>query len=142
MSLPISGDTLLHLIPQRHPMVMVSSLEYYDVDRLTSSFLVAEGSLFVNEEGLAESGLLEHMAQSVALHTGYDYFLRSTKAPIGYIGSMQQVQIDALPAIGQRVFTEIQIIQEFMGVTLVEIITKLEGAIIAKAQMKTVIADK
>ncbi|GHE40582.1 hypothetical protein [Sphingobacterium griseoflavum] len=142
MRLPIADKKLLSLIPQRAPMVMVSSLMSYTSDRLVASFIVDRDALFVWGDELSESGLLEHMAQAVALHTGYGYYIRGEKAPTGYIGSMQHVEIYALPHVGQEVFTEIHIVQEFMGVTLVEIITKLEGEILAKAQMKTVIANK
>lgn len=140
MSLPISGEKLLTLIPQRAPIVMVSSLESYDDKGLVSTFFVKSGDLFVDGEKLVESGLLEHMAQSVALHTGYSYFLQGENAPMGYIGSMQNVEIHGLPKIGETVFSAVRIIQEFMGVTLVEIETKLEGRVIARAGMKTVIA--
>lgn len=142
MHLPITGDLLLRLIPQREPIVMVSGLEEYSETHLISSFVVKEGHLFVDGQGLAESGLLEHMAQSVALHTGYGFFLRNEEAPVGYIGSMQSVEINSLPRIGQTVYSTVTIIQEFMGVTLVEIITTLADEIIARAQMKTVIASK
>lgn len=140
MSLPISGEKLLLLIPQRAPIVMVSSLESYDDNALVSTFIVSRGNMFVDGEKLVESGLLEHMAQSVALHTGYSYFLKGENAPMGYIGSMQNVEIHGLPKIGETVFSAITILQEFMGVTLVEIETKLEDKIIARARMKTVIA--
>lgn len=140
MSLPISGEKLLLLIPQRAPIVMVSSLESYDDNGLVSTFIVSRGNMFVDGEKLVESGLLEHMAQSVALHTGYSYFLKGENAPMGYIGSMQNVEIHGLPKIGETVFSAITILQEFMGVTLVEIETKLEDKIIARARMKTVIA--
>jgi len=142
MHLPITGDLLLRLIPQREPIVMVSGLEEYSETHLISSFVVKDGHLFVDGQGLAESGLLEHMAQSVALHTGYGFFLRNEEAPVGYIGSMQSAEINSLPRIGQTVYSEVTIIQELMGVTLVEIITTLGGEIIARAQMKTVIASK
>ncbi|WP_223857635.1 hypothetical protein [Sphingobacterium micropteri] len=140
ISLPISGEKLLSLIPQRPPIVMVSSLESYDDKELVSTFVVREGNIFVNGAMLAESGLLEHMAQSIALHTGYSYFLKGEDAPMGYIGSMQNVEIQDLPVIGETVFSTITILQEFMGVTLVEIETKLEDRIIARARIKTVIA--
>ncbi|HLT86427.1 hypothetical protein [Sphingobacterium arenae] len=140
ISLPISGEELLLLIPQRAPIVMVSTLESYDDKRLVSTFVVCEENIFVNEVTLVESGLLEHMAQSVALHTGYSYFLKGENAPMGYIGSMQDVDIQDLPEIGETVFSTVTILQEFMGVTLVEIETKLEDSVIARARMKTVIA--
>ncbi|PRD53953.1 hypothetical protein [Sphingobacterium gobiense] len=140
MSLPISDEALLKLIPQRAPIVMVSSLESYYDSGLESTFFVKAGGVFVDDEKLAESGLLEHMAQSVALHTGYSHFLKGENAPMGYIGSMQNVAIHGLPKIGETVFSTITILQEFMGVTLVEIETKLENKVIARARMKTVLA--
>ncbi|TDS14543.1 hypothetical protein [Sphingobacterium paludis] len=141
MNLPIAGPQLLNLIPQRPPMVMVSGLELYSAADLTASFLIEADNIFVQENTLVESGLLEHMAQSVALHTGFGYHLRGETAPVGYIGAMQQVEIFALPTVGEQIYTNVQLIQEFMGVTLVEIITKLDEVIIAKSQMKTVIAE-
>src|SRR5690606_4404299 len=140
MSLPVSGEKLLSLLPQRAPIVMVSSLESYGDNGLVSTFVVREGNMFVDGEKLVESGLLEHMAQSVALHTGCSYFLKGENAPVGYIGSMQNVEIHGLPRIGEKVFCAITILQEYMRVTLVEIETKLEDNIIACARMKTVIA--
>jgi len=142
VELPIVGNRLRGLIPQRDPIVMVSSLETYTQTTLLSSFLVEESCLFIHRGELAESGLIEHMAQSVALHTGYSYFLQDQEAPVGYIGAIQRVEISKLPTLGKRIYSDVQILQEFMGVTLVEIITKLEGGIIANAQMKTVIAAK
>jgi len=140
MSLPISGEQLLMLIPQRAPIVMVSSIQSYQEKGLVATFTVEDEELFVDREQLAESGLLEHMAQSVALHTGYSYFLKGEKAPMGYIGSMQKVEIDRVPRIGETIFSTVHILQEFMGVTLVEIETKLDDMVIARASMKTVIA--
>ncbi|WP_437919206.1 hypothetical protein [Sphingobacterium sp. LRF_L2] len=142
MHLPVTGNVLLSLIPQRSPIVMVSSLEAYTTTQLTASLFIEKGLLFTDSHALAESGLLEHMAQSVALHTGYSFFLRDEAAPMGYIGAIQHAEIYALPLIGQTIFSEVLILQEFMGVTLVEIITKLGEDIIARAQMKTVIANK
>ncbi len=140
MELPISGKRLGELIPQKDPIVMLSTLEVFEETTLQSSFLITRECIFTQGIQLTESGLIEHMAQSVALHTGYSYYLQNLPAPVGYIGAIQFVEIYCLPKIGERVFSEVQIIQEFMGVTLVEIITKLDGEIIAKAKMKTVIA--
>ncbi len=110
ISLPISGEELLLLIPQRAPIVMVSTLESYDDKRLVSTFVVCEENIFVNEVTLVESGLLEHMAQSVALHTGYSYFLKGENAPMGYIGSMQDVDIQDLPEIKVLSFNYLQLL--------------------------------
>lgn len=141
MNLPIHDDQILKLIPQRYPIVMVDTLYTYAEDYLLSGLHVRADTLFVDIETLQECGMLEHMAQSVALHTGFDYFRKNEEAPTGYIGSMQAVELIALPKVGDEVQTEVQIIQEFMGVTLVNITSKVRGEVIGKAQMKTVIAS-
>lgn len=139
--LPIEGEAILKLIPQRFPMVMIGSLLSYTEETVTVNFLIQSDNLFVSEEQLQESGLLEHMAQSVAAHTGYSYFIRREAAPTGYIGSIQKAEIIRLPNTGDNLTTAVSIVQEFMGVTLVDIETKVGEELVATAQMKTVIAS-
>ena len=90
---------------------------------------------------MQESGLLEHMAQSVAAHTGYGYYIRGEQAPTGYIGSIQKAELYRLPSVGEVLTSRVEIVQEFMGVTLVHIETYIAEECISSAQMKTVIAS-
>lgn len=139
--LPIFGQDILKLIPQRNPIVMVDSLlEYSETDVLSGLTVVAE-NIFLFEDDLQESGLLEHMAQTVAMHTGYSFFIRNEQAPTGYIGSIQKAEIVRLPKLGEKIESRAEIVQEFMGVTLVNITSSIAGELIATSQMKTVIAS-
>jgi len=82
------------------------------------------------------------MAQTVALHTGYDYFLKGEEAPTGYIGSIKKVAVFQLPKLKETITTEALILHEFMGVTMVEVkVSNRNNEVIASAQMKTVIAS-
>lgn len=140
MSFPItSKEILLQCIPQRDPIVMVDQLIQYSENQLIAGNLVKKDRLFTTNV-LTEPGLIEHMAQSVALHTGYSYFIKQENAPVGYIGSISQLVINRLPKIDENITTYVQIIQEFGGITLVDIVSKVEEEIIASGQMKTVIA--
>jgi len=134
-------DKVKALIPQKEPFVMVDELLQYTEENLRSRFKVNPANLFVENSYFVESGIIEHMAQSVALHTGYQFFLLNKDAPTGYIGSIKNVEIIQLPKIGQSIESNVEIIQEFNGVTLVEIEVFCEGKIIAKSQMKTVLAS-
>lgn len=138
---PVRGEEILKLIPQRFPMVMLGSLLSYTAETVTVDFQVRPDNLFVSEGELQESGLLEHMAQSVAAHTGYGFYIRQEQAPTGYIGSIQKAEIVRLPRTGENLTTVVHIVQEFMGVTLVDIETRIQEELIATAQMKTVIAS-
>ena len=60
---------------------------------------------------------------------------------MGYIGSIKRMNIHILPEVGATLTTELSIIQEFMGVTLVRVRTTVGGVLIAEGEMKTVIAE-
>lgn len=136
----ISQYELEKLIPQKKPFVMVDQLFAYAEDNLVSGFQILEENIFSENGYFSESGIIEHMAQSVALHTGYTFFLRQEETPTGYIGSMKDVTIIALPKVGSQLVTTVKIIQEFMGITLVEISVHQDNSVIATGSMKTVLA--
>ncbi|WP_294296044.1 hypothetical protein [uncultured Chryseobacterium sp.] len=138
--LPTSDPQFVEsLIPQRFPFVMVSSIAEYSESRLVSGFEIREENLFVADGIFQASGLVEHQAQSVALHTGYKFYLLGKEAPTGYIGAIKTFEAMALPKTGDRLKSEISIINEMMGVTLVDVVTTLNEEVIARSQMKTVI---
>lgn len=139
-SLPTSDPQFVEsLIPQRFPFIMVSSIDEYSESHLVSGFEIREENLFVVDGIFQASGLVEHQAQSVALHTGYKFYLLDKEAPTGYIGAIKTFEALALPKTGDRLKTEISIINEMMGVTLVDVVTTLNDEAIARSQMKTVI---
>lgn len=133
-------DFVETLIPQRFPFVMVDSLYEYSETNLVSGFTIHEDAIFFQNSNFTESGIIEHMAQSVALHTGYQFFLRKETAPTGYIGSIKDISINELPKLNDEIRTTVSILQEFGGITLVDVVTKLNDVEIAKGQMKTVLA--
>lgn len=130
------------LIPQKFPFVMVDSLNYFSENEVISSLTVGKDNILCDDIGLTESGMIENMAQTVALHTGYDFYRKNEQAPTGYIGSVKKVTINQRPKIGETITTKATILQEFMGVTMVSIqmMNSLEE-VIATSEMKTVIAS-
>ncbi len=136
-----SRDKVLNLIPQKFPFVMVDELLNYTEENLKSRFTVGSNNIFVCNDFFIESGVIENMAQSVALHTGYQFFLLNKIAPTGYIGSIKKIEINRLPRLGEILETSVFILQEFNGVTLVDIEVMVKGKVIAKGQMKTVLSN-
>jgi len=140
VSLPTSEKEFVeNLIPQKKPFVMVSELLEYTENSLISGFIIKEDNIFVHEGVFQASGLIEHQAQSVALHTGYQYYLLGKEAPTGYIGAIKSFEADDLPKVNDILKSEVSILNEMLGVTLVEIVTKINDKVIAKSQMKTVV---
>lgn len=130
------------LIPQKKPFVMVDTLVDFSPETITTRFTASKNNLFSENGFFTEPGIIEHMAQSVALHTGCEYFLRNEPAPTGYIGSIKSTEIIKLPKIETPLETNVTILQEFMGITLVDIKVFSNGEEIANGQMKTVIAKE
>lgn len=129
------------LIPQKAPFVMVDKLLDFSEEEVTAGITVKATNIFVKNNTFTEPGLIEHMAQSVALHTGCQYKLKNEPAPVGYIGSVKSVEIKQLPKLNDELVTKVSILHEIMGVTLVNVSVSLNEKEIAKSQMKTVIAN-
>ncbi|PZR18269.1 MAG: hypothetical protein DI539_16355 [Flavobacterium psychrophilum] len=129
------------LIPQKAPFVMIDKLLAFGENKITAGLTIEADNIFVENGRFNESGIVEHMAQSVALYTGYLFYLKKEPAPTGYIGSVKDIVIAELPLPGEELVTEVSVLQEFMGVTLVDIVTKRNNIQIASGQMKTVLAQ-
>ena len=140
MALPIVN--ISHLIPQKKPFVMVSTLQQFSKKEVISSLTITKENIFTSNNTFTEPGLIENMAQTVALHTGYDYFLKGKDAPTGYIGSIKKVTIERLPKVNETIITKATILVEMMGVTMVDVVVfDTNKNTLASSQMKTVIAN-
>jgi predicted hotdog family 3-hydroxylacyl-ACP dehydratase len=128
------------LLPQKAPFVMVDKFLYFAENTIVAGLTVSANAIFIQDGSFTEPGIIEHMAQAVALYTGYQFYLKKEPAPTGYIGSIKEVTVHKLPVVGDELVTEVTVLQEFMGITLVDIVTKCGSVIIAKSQMKTVLA--
>lgn len=134
-------SVLLGLIPQKKPFVMVDKLLYFSQEQVVSGFSITAENLFTDNATFNAPGLIENMAQTVALHTGYEYYLKKEPAPTGYIGAIKKVEIIALPKIGQELITTVTILHSIMGITLVQAEVKCNDTIMALSEMKTALAS-
>lgn len=143
MALISSQEQICNLIPQRPPFVLVDKLIEYESHRIVSSFDIPQQHVLVSSNGtLTEAGVIEHFAQTIALHQGYDYFTRDLSPPVGYIGSIKNFEVYHLPHTGQKISTTIHILQQLFGVTAVRGEVRCEGRLIATGEIRTVIAKE
>jgi len=133
------------LIPQKDPFVMIDKLLYFDQEKVISGFKVTSDNILTSGNFFTEGGLIENMAQSIALHRGYRGYInrgKDQKPKTGFIGSIKHATIYKLPIIGTELITTVEIIAEIMQVSLVEIrVNDIEGNLIASSEMKTIIVD-
>lgn len=100
---------------------------------------IREDNLFYENGKLSESGVIENMAQTVAIRVGYYFYSINKPAPTGFIGAVKGMKIHRLPRIGENIECEIEVQQEIFGVTLVIGKTFVGEELIAEGQMKTVL---
>ncbi|MDR2814115.1 MAG: pseudouridylate synthase, partial [Prevotellaceae bacterium] len=58
--------SILELLPQRPPFVMVDTLLYCDREVTVTSLLVRDGNIFCDNGRLTEAGVIENIAQTCA----------------------------------------------------------------------------
>ncbi len=137
----VSTETIKELLPQKKPFVMVNDLLDYSKESITTGFSIKADNLFVEDGYFNVSGLIENIAQSIALHTSYDFYLKEEEAPVGYIGTISNVQLFKRPEQNSYITTKVEIIKEFMGITLVWGQVFLDEEVLLEAKMKTFIAE-
>lgn len=138
----IEGKDILSLIPQREPIVMVDRFLGIEEGISYSELTITESNIFCERGHFNESGLIEHIAQSAAARVGYVCQQMNVAVPLGFIGSVDKMKINALPAIDDKLETSISIIQEVMDITLIHAEVKIEGELIAECKMKIVLNKK
>lgn len=130
------NKNITELIPQRAPIVMADEFLCIDGDTSRTRFTVREDNIFVDGDIFSECGVIEHMAQSAAARVGYIFSNRGEDVPLGYIGAVNDFVITELPQTGDTIETEITVLQEIFGITLIEARSAIDGREIASCKMK------
>jgi len=136
MSREITDETLFNLIPQRPPIVMVDLLRNVTADAAQTGLLIRPTNIFIQDGHLQEPGLIEHIAQSAAAFAGYKGYSQGLPPKLGYIGEIKKMHIHALPEAGKRLETQLNVLGEAGGITLLAAQTSVDGQVVAEGQMK------
>ena len=129
-----------NLIPQKHPFAMVDKIYSFAENTMVSGLKISDENIFFDGQNFVESGIIEHMAQSIALHKGYDCFLKNEKVPVGFIASLNNIEFFSLPKLNDEIKTTVTILFDSGGMTSVEVVAELNENTIAKGELKTILA--
>ena len=124
------------LIPQRPPIVLVDRFLGLEEGVSRTCFAVAADCLFVDGGRMTECGLIEHMAQSAAARVGFLCKEQGRAVPIGYIGAVNDLRVERLPQVGELLSTEIRVVQEVFGISLIEAVCRAGDRAVASCRMK------
>jgi predicted hotdog family 3-hydroxylacyl-ACP dehydratase len=130
------SENIESLLPQSAPFVMIDKLFYSDETITRSGLLIQEDNIFVVDGELREPGLVENIAQTVAVRAGYISRQENNPVLVGYIGSVNNLEILALPKTGNELVTEITIENQIFDITIISGKVFCNDQLIAQCQMK------
>lgn len=137
----IEDISLNELLPQRPPFVMIDRLVSSDEVFSVTEFTVKKDNIFVEDERLTASGLIENIAQTCAARIGYINLNNVGTVKIGVIGSISNLSISRTPKVGERLETTIELVSEVFQMTLVDAVIRSHGEEIVRASMKIALTD-
>ncbi len=136
MNLPIHGEAITALIPQKAPFVMVDGLISCNEAHCESTFTPTAENTLAENGFFTEFGLTEHMAQTGALQSGYLAHLHQTPPPGGFYRPNQRICRSILPPVGTRIETRIEHLHKVANVSVIRAISKVDGNVCATCEMK------
>ena len=135
------GNETLVLIPQKEPMVMVDTLIEHNEKFTVSGLKLLNSNLFCQNGFFSEPGLVENMAQTAALRSGYAAFLKNEKPKIGFIGSMKNISIYELPKESDELKTKIAVITELLKALIIKAEVFVKEKLMAEGEMTIFLKD-
>lgn len=124
------------LLPQKRPFLMIDKLSEYSTKRSVTEFLVKEDNPFVSDGLFREGGIIENVAQSCAAHNGWRDFLENRPVRLGAVGVVKNFDIYSLPAVGDHLITEIEVIEFVFDIILMRSVVHCSGKLSAEGEMK------
>ena len=130
-----------NLLPQKEPFAMVETLLEKE-NELFSTLMISADNLLVEQGCFSEAGLLEFMAQSIAVFSAYHSTEQEKEAQMGFIGAIKKAEILSLPKVGTQIFGKVDKQFEAIGIQLakVEVFNSSQERL-AWAEIKTVLSS-
>lgn len=138
----ITDIDVRELLPQQDAFVMVDRLEQCDEQTTVSSLHIRPDNLFVDEGGLLEAGILEHMAQTAAARNGYmDKYVHGGFIRLGFIGEIKDATIYRRPQAGETLHSTMAIVSEILSLLLIKVEVRSGEELIADGHIKLVMTS-
>lgn len=143
MTTPLAtGDDALALIPQKIPFVLVDTLLEATPSLFRSAFTVPGDHVLLHADRLSEAGLMENAAQTAALGMGKIAKDHGAPPPLGFIGALSKVEVHALPSVGDRIETTVDLRHEVMNARILEARIERGAELLAKLELKVFLMDQ
>jgi predicted hotdog family 3-hydroxylacyl-ACP dehydratase len=107
-----------------------------DDDHAVTQLTIEPDNIFVSREYFSEPGLVENIAQTAAMHVGYQCSLKNIPIPIGYIAAVKDLRIQTLPKQNSVITTSVKITNKVLDITVVEGRVEQDGNLLCSCEMR------
>ena len=119
---------------------MVGQLVHFDMTRTVTETTIGSGNMFVENGQMTASGLIENIAQTCAARIGYvNKYILKKGIQIGFIGAIRNLEIKALPSVGDTIRTTVDVVEEVFGMILANASIECNGKTMVTTEMKIAI---
>jgi predicted hotdog family 3-hydroxylacyl-ACP dehydratase len=129
-------QNITDFIPQRYPIVMIHNLLDAADDYATTELAVESDNVFSYEGYLSEPGMVENIAQTAAVHIGYQCHRKNLPIPIGYIAAIRDLTIFELPPVQSTIRTTVRITNKVLELTVAEGKIEQDGKLLCSCEMR------
>ncbi|MCB0518418.1 MAG: 3-hydroxyacyl-ACP dehydratase [Lewinellaceae bacterium] len=123
-------------IPQQPPFVMVDYLLECSEHSAVTQFSIRPENIFVQNGQLAEPGLIENIAQTAAAQAGFISHKAGLPPPVGFIASIDNLEIFALPAVEKTLTSTVEVTNRVFNVAIISGKVACGGQMLARCEMK------
>lgn len=130
-------------LPHREPLLMVDGIIELCKEKVITRFSIQADNIFLLNNQLQESGLIENMAQTCASIVGQSFFddqSNDTKV-IGFITSIKKVNIFSLPHLGQEIITKAKLVSQYENICNVSCETFCEDELLGTVEINLFIQE-
>ena len=131
------------LLPQQEPFVMVGKLVHFDMQLTTTTTLVKDDNVFVENGYMTAEGLIENIAQTCAARIGYvNKYILKKGIQIGFIGAIRDLKILSLPKVGDIIETQVTVMEQVFGMILASAEVKVNNKTLVTTEMKIALKEE
>jgi len=116
-------------------MVMVDGLITCRVDKTVSQLQLNKTNIFCQSGFFQEAGIIENIAQTAALGTGFTARESGIRPKTGFIGAIKRLTIFELPEDTDRIETTVTILHELLNATVIKGEVFVDKKLIAEGEM-------
>ncbi len=137
----VEKANIKNYIPQREPFIMIDSLLDANEEGFKSEFEIVSTNLFLENNILSESSLVENVAQTCAAGFGYlNSLIEDAEPRLGFIGAVTKLTNFNYGHLNDKIETTVNILNTFENIHLIQGTCFSKGEKLIECQMKIVLA--